>query len=166
MACLSLRITVYYFPRQQCFYGQHILGPLFLTSGFSTALASLTFILSLGRRNTKTLEKLEQAEMVAMATEIGLISALPPTLGPLGKPLFQGKTGMYFIAGTIVSGLVLPLFTRLGWRIARKPTTRALNIGTSLLVLIGALILRYVWIVSGRISADDVQAYHRYNSMD
>lgn len=36
---------------------KHILGPLFLTSGLSTALASLSFILALGRNNQRTLEK-------------------------------------------------------------------------------------------------------------
>ena len=35
-----------------------------LTSGLSTALASLSFILSLGRSNAKPLEKVERAEMV------------------------------------------------------------------------------------------------------
>ncbi len=146
---------------------RHILGPLFLTSGLSTALASLSFILSLGgRSNAKTLEKVERAEMVVMTTELGLISTLPGVLGPLGKPLFKGKTGVFFGAGTIGSGLLIPLLARLGWKLMRKPTPRALNIGASLLVLVGGLILRYVWIVAGRASADDAQATHRYNAME
>src|SRR5581483_10823068 len=66
---------------------RHILGPLFLTSGVSTALASLSFILSLGRNNQRTLEKMERAEMVAMSTELGMLAALPRVLGPLRKPL-------------------------------------------------------------------------------
>ena len=101
-----------------------------------------------------------------MSTELGLISALPAVLGPLGKPLFKGKTAVFFGAGTIGGGLLLPLLARLGWKLTKKPTPRALNIGASLLVLAGGLILRYVWVVVGRVSADDPQATHRYNAMD
>ncbi len=145
---------------------RHILGPLFLTSGLSTGLASLSFILSLGRSHQDTLERLERAELVAMTTELGLISALRPTLGPLRKPVFQGRIGLYFKAGTIGGGLILPLLARLGWKLAGRSTPRSLNIGASFLVLIGGLILRYVWIVAGRASADDPHATHYYNDLE
>jgi formate-dependent nitrite reductase membrane component NrfD len=145
---------------------RHILGPLFLTSGLSTALASLSLILSLGWRNRQTLEKVERAELAVMTTELGLICALPAVLGPLGKPLRSGKTALFFGAGTLGGGLLLPLLARLGWKLTKKPTPRGLNIGASLLVLAGGLILRYVWVVVGRASADDPQATHRYNAMD
>ena len=101
-----------------------------------------------------------------MATELSLISALPVVLGPLGKPLLKGKTAVFFGAGTIGGGLLLPLLARLAWRLTGKPTPRALNSGASLLVLAGGLILRSVWVVVGRASADDPQATHRYNAMN
>ncbi len=100
-----------------------------------------------------------------MITELGLISALPAVLGPLGKPLLQEKTAVFFGAGTIGGGLLLPLRARLAWRLTRKPALRALNSGASLLVLAGGLILRYVWVVVGRASADDQEATHRYNAI-
>src|SRR5947207_4735780 len=62
--------------------------------------------------------------------------------------------------------LLLPLLARLGLKVTRDSTPRAVNIGASLLVLVGGLILRYVWIVAGRASADDAQATHRYNAME
>src|SRR6266699_172872 len=130
---------------------RHILGPLFL---------------SLGRSKQDTLERLESAEMITMATELGLISTLPRALGSLAKPLFKGRVGVLFLAGTISGGLIVPLFTRLGWKLTRKPMPRALNIGSSLLILAGGMILRYAWIVAGRISADDVQETHHYNAME
>jgi formate-dependent nitrite reductase membrane component NrfD len=145
---------------------KHILGPLFLTSGLSAALASLTLLLSPGRSNRKTLEKIEDSELVALTTELGLILALPPTLGPLSKPLFQGKLGRLFVAGAIGAGTVLPLGTRLAWKLRRKPTPRSVNVGTSLLVLIGGIILRTVWVVAGRRSADDPQAVNYYNTIE
>jgi formate-dependent nitrite reductase membrane component NrfD len=148
-----------------------ILGPLFLSSALSTSLASLSLILSLDRRNQAaleqdTLKKIERAELVAMSTELGLISALPFILGPLARPLFQGRVGVFFRVGTIGSGLIFPLLVGLAWKLTRKQTPRALSIGTSLQVLIGGFILRYVWIVAGRASADDPQATHYYNAIE
>jgi formate-dependent nitrite reductase membrane component NrfD len=145
---------------------KHILGPLFLTSGLSTALAGLSLILSLSPDNEDTLERLERAEMVTMATELGLISTLPKVLGPLAKPLFKGRTGMLFCAGTIGGGLLLPLLARSGLKLTRRSTPRAANIALSLLVLTGGMILRTVWIIAGRASADDPQATHEYNAME
>jgi formate-dependent nitrite reductase membrane component NrfD len=145
---------------------KHILGPLFLTSGLSTALASLSFILSLGRNNQRILEKVEQAEMATMSTELGLLAVLSAILGPLRKPLLTGRPGTLFKGGTIGTGLVLPLLAHLGWKLTRRPTPRGLNIGLALLVLIGGMILRYVWIIAGRASADDPQAVHYYNALE
>ena len=70
------------------------------------------------------------------------------------------------MAGTIGGGLMIPFFARLGWRLARKPVPRPLNIVTSLMVLVGGLILRVAWIVAGRASAEDPQATHYYNAME
>ena len=145
---------------------RHILGPLFLTSGISSGLSALSFILSLGRNPEDTLDRVERAELITLTTELGLISALPPTLGPLSKPVFRGRLGLLFNAGTIGGGVVLPLLIRLPWKLARKPTPRAANIGASLLVLVGGLIIRYVWIAAGRVSADDPHATHYYNSVE
>ena len=144
---------------------RHILGPLFLSSGLSTALASLSLLLSLGRSKQDTLERLDSAEIITVATELGLISTLPRVLGPLAKPLFKGRVGVLFMAGIMGSGLLVPLFTRLGWKLTRKPMPRALNIVVSLMVLVGGILLRYTWIVAGRGSADDPQATHYYNAV-
>lgn len=147
---------------------RNILGPLFFTSGLSTALAAISLILSLERNNENndTLERVERAELIAATTELGLIAALPKTLGPLSKPLFKGRTGIFFLGGTIGSGLIAPLLLRLGWKVTGKSTPRTINIIASLLVLVGGLILRYVWIVAGRDSADDPDATHYYNKVE
>ncbi len=145
-----------------------ILGPLFFTSGLSTALAAISFILSLGKRshNKNALERLERAEIIAATTELGLIAALAPTLGSLGKPLFKGRDGVLLLGGTVGFGLLTPLLLRLGWKVAHKSTPREVNMVASLLILVGGLILRYVWIDAGRTSADDPQATHDYNAIE
>ncbi|EFH86119.1 NrfD/PsrC family molybdoenzyme membrane anchor subunit [Ktedonobacter racemifer] len=145
---------------------RRLLGPLFLSSALSTALASLSCLLSFGRNNQPLVEKLERAEMVSMSMELGLISALPRLLGSLGKPLFRGRTGILFKAGTIGAGLAFPLLARIIGKLGGKSTPRTVNIVLSLLVLAGGMILRYVWIVAGRLSAHDPEAVHTYNALE
>jgi len=145
---------------------RHILGPLFLTSGLSTGLSALSLILSLGRSSHDTLKRLDRAEVIAMTTELGLIGSLVPTLGPLAKPLFKGRTGLLFTAGTIGGGLLLPLLTKLGFNLSGRTPPRGINIAASLLALTGGFILRYVWIIAGRTSANDPQATHHYNALE
>lgn len=145
---------------------KHILGPLFLTSGLSTALASLSCLLACGRRKQPMQEPLERAEMVTLTTELGLISALVPILGSLGKPLFNGRTGWLLKGGVIGGGLLCPLLTRLTYKLTQRSTPRAVTVGTSLLVLLGGLVLRYVWIEAGRTSANDPEATHVYNTLE
>ena len=144
---------------------KHLLRPLFLTSGLSTGLSALSLLLSLRRYKNQheTLERLDRAEIIAQATELGLIGALIPTLGPLGKPLFTKKL---FTVGTIVSGLLLPLGLKLGWKMSKKPTSLMLTMLTSLLVLIGGMILRAEWIVAGRASGDNPEDPHYYNEIE
>ncbi len=144
---------------------KHLLGPLFLTSGLSTGLSALSLILSLRcyKEQHDTLERLDRAEIIAQATELGLIGALIPTLGPLGKPLFTRKL---FAIGTIGSGLLLPLGLKLGWKMSKKTTSPTLTVITSLLVLIGGMILRAEWIVAGRASADNPEDTHYYNEIE
>lgn len=147
---------------------KHILGPLFLTSGISTGLSALSLILSFGhfKGQQDTLERLDRAEMIAVTTELGLIAALFPTLGPLARPLFKGKIGMLFIIGTIAGGLLSPLLMKLSWKMNKKAPLRSLTIGASLLTLIGGAILRAVWILVGRISAENPQDTHYYNALE
>ncbi len=142
---------------------KHILGPLFLTSAISTGLSSLSLILSLGRPHRDTLERLDRAEMIAMGTELSLIASLAPTLGSLGKPLVKERTGVSFIGGTVVSGLLLPLLIKLGFTLSGRSVPRSVNIVASVLVLFGGLLLRNEWIAVGRTSADDPRAVHEYN---
>lgn len=143
---------------------KHILGPLFLTSGVSTGLSTLSLILSLGRSKKETLEQLDQAEIIAMGTELGLIASLVPILGPLGKPLFKGKTGLTFGVGTIGLGVLLPLLIKLIWKITGREPSRTMTVSTSAMALFGGILLRTIWILVGRKSADNPRDTHLYNS--
>jgi formate-dependent nitrite reductase membrane component NrfD len=145
---------------------RHILGPLFLTSGISTGLSALSLLLSFGRPRHDTLERLDQAEMIAMTTELALIASVVPLTGRLSKPLFRGTLGFTFITGTIGAGLVLPLLLKLGWKLSGRGTSRSLATSTSTLALLGGIILRTVWVLVGRTSANNPQDTHFYNALE
>ncbi|WP_338252412.1 NrfD/PsrC family molybdoenzyme membrane anchor subunit [Dictyobacter halimunensis] len=145
---------------------RRVLGPLFVTSGLSTALAALSLILSFGRPKHDTVERLERAELITTASELGLIASLVPMLGSLGKPLFKGKSSLLFTVGSVGAGMALPLSLNIGKRLARKTDSRSLTIASSLLVLIGGFILRMEWVRAGRKSADSTADTHEYNTTE
>jgi hypothetical protein len=89
------------------------------------------------------LEKLEYAEIAAMSMELGLITTLVPALGTLGKPLFKGRVGKMFVGGTVVAGVSLPLAVRVFFKLMGRSVPRGVSVGTSLLVLMGGMILPY-----------------------
>ena len=119
-----------------------------------------------GEEERETVERLETAEIVALASELSVLASLPCVLGPLGEPLFESHLGELFKVGTIGGGVLLPLVVRLSWRVGRKRMPRGVNVGVSSLVLLGGFLLRYVWIKVGRASADDPKAIHYYNELE
>ncbi|HEY3992671.1 MAG TPA: NrfD/PsrC family molybdoenzyme membrane anchor subunit [Ktedonobacteraceae bacterium] len=145
---------------------RYVLGPLFLTSGLSTALSALSLILSTGRSRQETFARLERAEMLTMTAEIGLSATLPSQLRALKQPLYQGKPGLLYNGGSVGAGLILPLLLKLFTTKKGQPVSRKQRVLTSSLVLVGGLALRASWIMAGRISADTPEATHIYNAME
>ncbi len=146
---------------------KYVLAPLFLSSALSTGLASLSLLVMVrGKEEQEIRERLENAEIVAMASELSLLAFLPRVLGPLGEPLFKGHLGTLFKVGTLGGGVMLPLLARVGWKAMGRQMPRGVDVGVCMLVLVGGMVLRYGWIVGGRGSADDVEAIHHYNRVE
>src|SRR3712207_9178922 len=86
-----------------------LMGPTFLSSGLSTGLSAVSFVLHLGGWGEKrTLEALRRAERVSLLIEGGLIAASLIRMGRWGKPLYSGKLAPLFVGGTILGGIVAP----------------------------------------------------------
>jgi formate-dependent nitrite reductase membrane component NrfD len=137
-----------------------LLGPLFLNSAFSTAVAAINLGLSLQKETPEIAsERLENLDRLMIGTEMALIAASRLNLGELAKPITTGRNGALMSYGTGVAGLVAPLVIQ---TLNRRRRSRSLSMLASLLVLIGGFILRYTMVVGGRESADDPQATFAY----
>ena len=130
-----------------------LMGPTFLSSGLSTALSAISFVLHLGEWGEKrTLEALRRAERISLLIESALIAASLLRMGRWGKPLYSKRLAPLFFGGTIVGGILAP-FALLSGRESRPRGLLA-----SVLVLLGGLALRFAMVEGGRLSARDPQA--------
>ena len=130
-----------------------LMGPTFLSSGLSTGLSAISFILHLGDWGEKrTLEALRRTERISLVIESGLIAASLIRMGKWGKPLYSRKLAPLFFGGTILGGILAPLALLSG----RESRSRGLL--ASVLALLGGLALRFAMIEGGRLSARDPQA--------
>ncbi len=130
-----------------------LMGPTFLSSGLSTGLSAVSFILHLGGwGEKKTLEALRRTERISLLIEGGLIAASLIRMGRWGKPLYSKRLAPLFLGGTVLGGIVAP-FALLSGRESRPRGLLA-----SLLALLGGLALRFAMIEGGRLSARDPQA--------
>lgn len=130
------------------------MGPLFLTSALSTAVAAISLILSFGKNTPETtMEKLKRTEKMALLSELGLVVALKQHLGSTGDPMWNGKyagLARFFVGGGLITPLVLHFSSDdLGRRLSRLFT-----VVSSILVLAGGFAMRYVVIMAGHDSAD------------
>jgi formate-dependent nitrite reductase membrane component NrfD len=135
-----------------------LVGPTFISSALSTGAAAIGLALSLtGKNDDRMLEALEEAEAVALTSELTMLVAQGLNSGKLARPLLTGKYSTIFLPG-VALGMVGPLLAQLhGLRAGHR--TRGGRILTDLLVLLGGLILRYTLVYAGKATADDPEAY-------
>ena len=130
-----------------------LMGPTFLSSGLSTGLSAISFILHLGDwGERRTLEALRRTERISLVIEGGLLATSLARMGRWGKPLYSKELAPLFLGGTILGGIVAPLALLSG----RESRSRGLL--ASVLALLGGLALRFAMIEGGRLSARDPQA--------
>src|SRR5919205_1899619 len=86
-----------------------LMGPTFLSSGLSTGLSAVSFILHLGGwGEKKTLEALRRTERISLAIEGGLIAASLIRMGRWGKPLYSKRLAPLFLGGARAGGIAAP----------------------------------------------------------
>ena len=138
---------------------KYLLGPTFISGAVSTGAAAIHLVLAAAGRTEDpgALADLEEAEAVALATELLMLGLQGATSGRLAAPLLTGRYRTLFLPG-VGLGVLLPLLAGLHG-LARGPRTRPGRILTSLLVLLGGLALRWALVYAGKQTADDPAAY-------
>jgi formate-dependent nitrite reductase membrane component NrfD len=113
------------------------IGPLFLTSAASTAIALL---LLLGRTiSAETRERLERADLWALAVELFIFLIFLASLGGVLPLALATWEGLLLVFGTFGGGVLVPLWLHLGF----KDASRARGTTAALCALIGGFILRF-----------------------
>jgi len=130
-----------------------LMGPTFLSSGFSNALSLMSLILNLTRRGEHgTHSRLRRAERATLVIEAALVAASLVRMGRWGKPLFSKRLAPTFVGGSLIGGILVP-FVLLSSGEGRRRSMLA-----SVLVLVGGLLFRFDMVQGGKMSADDPEA--------
>lgn len=138
-----------------------LMGPLFLASSLSNAVAAIRLVLSFARGTSQqTHKRLEQLELTALLAELGLLLAARINLGPvLDKPLRDGHLGRVYRGLVLGAGISAPLLLSSAGRLLHhRWDMRAVTPLSALLTLVGGQAFRYLIVMAGRASADDPQA--------
>lgn len=136
-----------------------LLGPLFLASAFSNAVAGIVLILALTPRTLRpTLRRLARLQMLALLVESAVFAAWSEGLGTTSRPLIEGTTGRLVRHGVTGAGVAAPLVIQAAGGLLPDRLARWLTLASSVLVLGGGFALRYAVVVAGGDSADDPAA--------
>lgn len=121
-----------------------LMGALFLASGASTGMATISLIMFLtGATAGEGWNKVKRADRFSMIFELIVLAALLALVGSAALPLIGGHYALLFWGGLVIVGLLVPLGIEFG-----AHGTRSLAAVSAVLVLVGGFILRYVMVMS------------------
>jgi formate-dependent nitrite reductase membrane component NrfD len=88
-----------------------LLGPLFIVSGASTGAAAIVLVLARRKMASgNAFERLQSFDRLAMIFELALIALMLIVAGRYAAPLFLSWYGFLFWAGTVLLGILAPLW--------------------------------------------------------
>ena len=135
----------------------HALGALFLAVGASTGAAAMALILALmGRRAADQVASVRLMTVVALVVQILAVIVFVASVQASGsvastsalRLLTDGQFAILFWGGAIVVGSVLPLLLGL---VGLRRRSLGLTALTSLLVLVGGFLVKYVIMAAGQV---------------
>lgn len=136
-----------------------MMGPLFLSSAFSTGAASISLVRALSGAQGEDLNQLDRVEQAAMLSELALLTYGASKLKPEVRRPFMSGLYQKTMAGAVGLGMVGPLLLQTFGPKSGK-ANRTLNIVSSLMTLTGGFLLRYTIIEAGKETSQDPDAYH------
>ncbi len=139
--------------------GDITMGPLFISSAFSTGAASITLACALSNVNVEDLHRLDRIEQTANLSELAMLGLWAYRMKPQVRKFLTEGEYRNFMGATIGLAMVGPLAIQT-FAPKQGPFTRQLHILTSLMVLTGGFLLRYTIVEAGKASTEDADAYH------
>ena len=126
-------------------------GPIFVVSAASTGAAAIALAMAWRKSTARdTFAHLERFDRIVMVIELALIIALFGVAGRYAAPLLTGLYGFMFLGGTVLLGILLPLW--LGWRgNASGAANTEMAVLPAVLVLFGGLMLRISLVQAGQL---------------
>ena len=127
------------------------LGPLFVATATATGAAAARLSLAAGGvpAADTTRSALGAVESGAMLAELALSAANERRLGPLARPLREGRPGRLMRTAKLAAGAGLAL------RALRPRAGARADLAAGVLTLTAGLAFRYAWVAAGRASAAD-----------
>ncbi len=139
------------------FWNAPALPIIFIISALSTGLATLVLVgLAIGYRD-KIVHQLAKYDGFVMITELIALSIylLIKSYGPVGaiesvKMITTGILAPYFVGGVVLMGLAIPIMLVFGYEVRKEGRgCICVTILSSIFVLIGGALLRYVVLKAG-----------------
>lgn len=127
-----------------------LFGPIFIASAASTGAAAIALYMLKQKLGTAEIfGRLEEFDRVAMLIEIALIVIMLIVAGRYAAPILTGFYGVLFIGGTVLLGILVPLW--INWRGRKTAAALADPVMLSaVLVLFGGLLLRISLVQAGQ----------------
>jgi formate-dependent nitrite reductase membrane component NrfD len=115
------------------------IAPLFLTSAASTGIATMLLIAHWRKVAPGAMTRLGRVDLWALGLELAFFLVFLGSLGAFLMAVVSVPSGLVFVLGTLLIGIVAPLF--LHWRAAASPGHGLVS--GALLALLGGFLLRY-----------------------
>ncbi len=127
-----------------------LLGVLFVASAVSTGMAAIALLLSLrgDKVNASTWTGIKSLDNFAIIVELAALVATLTLFATASAPFLRLMPMVMLIGGTIMMGLLLPLWLQWKPAFAGEKSSVSMTIATSLLVLLGGLILRTIIVMA------------------
>ena len=134
---------------QPLWQGTLLLPTLFVASAASTGIAMV--IIALPGEYAQAIVQWRKALAVAIVLQLVVLIGFIAWLGPTARTLISGTLGLFLWGGVVIAGLLIPLGLELSALRRKAGVMRAMVLASSVLVLLGGLILRAVVVVGGQI---------------
>ena len=127
-----------------------LLGPVFIASGASTGAAAIVLAMARGKMSTgRAFERLQSFDRMAMIFELALIVLMLVVAGRYAAPLFLSWYGFLFWAGTVLLGILVPLWLHRNGRLPGVTVSDPVVL-SAVLVLFGGALLRIALVQAGQ----------------